>query len=225
MGVIIWSHAVPKDVRSRCDEIGMSSCQKQAYSSYYSRKMMAIQSGGIKGLTNRDSDKRKVYKAEWAFQRQVKIRKFDNIKQAQRRMDQILDSTRWYNLCGPFVELEINTRMGRATAGRAFSNKRIQLAESTGMDEYTLLHELCHQLPNCFNHSIEFRANLIKLVSSFMGRDAAQILKTEFRKSKLKLTHSKPQSPETWLKGVARTAKAREGRRLQTDMNDIGYAL
>jgi hypothetical protein len=201
-----------RDIVDHCKSLGFTNSETQAYLSYVQRKEQAIQNGGIKGLTNRDSDTRRVYRSEWAFQKQVKIRKFDNIKQVQRRMDQILDSSRWYNLCGPFVTLEINTRMGIATAGRAFSNKKIQLSESTGMDEYTLLHELCHQLPNCFNHSIEFRSNLIKLVSSFMGRDAAKILKTEFKENKLKLSHSKPQSPETWIKGVERAAMLRERR-------------
>jgi hypothetical protein len=205
-----------RDIVDHCKSLGFTNSETQAYLSYVQRKEQAIQNGGIKGLTNRDSDTHRVYRSEWAFQKEYeKIRTFKNEQEAQKRLDQILASECWYKLCGPHVVLEfVSTK--KNMAGSAFTGglmqKHIRLNVRCGMSEYTLLHELSHHLPLCFNHSIDFRVNLLKLVSSFMGRDAAKILKQKFKENKLKLSHSKPQSPETWIKGVERAAMLRERR-------------
>ena len=190
-----------------CRSLGMDSDVIQKYISYYNMKMDAIKLGGRNGY--RDSDKTKVYKSEWAMQKQVKIRKFKNIEEAAKRAHQIVKSKLWSDLEGrDTIYLEDNRRMGRATAGRAFAGGKIQLA-STGMDEYTLIHELTHQLPNCMHHSVQFRINLLKLTSRFIGTEAAKILKAEFKERKLKLSHSKPKSPESWYKSYVHMENVR----------------
>lgn len=198
-----------------CKSIGFTGSEIQAYIIYVDRKRTAIENGGIKGLTNRDSDMHKVYSCEFKFQREYgKIRFFKDEKEAQKRITQILESECWYKLCGPHVELTCTPSKANL-AGTAFTKggtKHIVLNSDVPMSEYTLLHELSHHLPRCFNHSIDFRANLLKLVSSFMGTDAAKLLKQCFKEKKLKLSHSMPQSPETWIKGVERTAMLREKR-------------
>ena len=180
-----------------CQSLGMDSDATQKYISYYNKKMDAIKLGGRNGY--RDSDKTKVYKSEWAMQKQVKIRKFKNIEEAAKRAHQIVKSKLWSDLGGGTIYLQDNRRMGRATAGRAFVGGKIELA-STGMDEYTLIHEMTHQLPKCMHHSVQFRQNLVKLTSRFIGTEAAKILKQEFKERKLRLNHSQPRSPASWYK-------------------------
>ena len=181
-----------------CQSLGMDSDATQKYISYYNKKMDAIKLGGRNGY--RDSDKTKVYKSEWAMQAQVKIREFKNIEEASKRAHQIVKSKLWSDLQGrSTVYLHDNRRMGRRTAGRAWEGGKIELA-STGMDEYTLVHEMTHQLPNCMHHSVQFRINLLKLTSRFISTEASKILKQEFKERKLRLTHSQPRSPASWYK-------------------------
>jgi hypothetical protein len=51
--------------------------------------------------------------------------------------------------------------------------------------------------------------NVIRLVSRFMGTDAAKELKAQFRKRKLKLSMSQPRSPESWFKSYKRMEEMR----------------
>jgi len=55
------------------------------------------------------------------------------------------------------------------------------------MNEYVLLHELAHSSGN-MHHDISFRKDLLRLVSRFIGRDAAKILKEEFKNAGLKMS-------------------------------------
>ena len=187
---------------------GMDLDLAEKYSAYIARKQQVKKTGRSNG-SYRDSNRRKVYQSEWAFQKQVDIRKFRDIKSAEKRMNQIQNSKLWEQLNGRKVYLVTNNRMGRATAGRAHYGRKIELG-TTGMDEYTLIHEMTHQLPNCMHHDVEFRKNLLRLVSRFMGTEAASILKGEFRSRKLKLALSTGiKSPEDWLKSYLKMEAVR----------------
>jgi len=198
--------SLSKSTIQECRSIGMSSDEIEKYSQYVTRLLNKEKMGGRNG--RRDSDQSKVYQSEWAMQRQVNIRQFKTVEAAEKRMNQIQNSKLWEKLAGKKVYLVSNTRMGRATAGRAHYGGKIELG-TTGMNEYTLIHEMAHQLPNCMHHSVQFRINLVKLVSRFMGTDVAKILKAEFKERKLKMSVPAPRSPESWFKSYTHMKNVR----------------
>lgn len=169
-----------------------------------------------KGYGTKDSEKTKTYKCEWAFQREYgKIKEFDTIRQAQKRCDQITQSDTWkklrkeHNRSVADVTVKSKARnTGRKTAGWANGNT-ITLDLIVGLDEYTLIHEMTHCLGN-WHHGRSFRRDLLKLVSRFMGRDAATILKAKFKEKKLACGEPrKPLGIEQWLASKERMAKMR----------------
>lgn len=190
---------------------GMTMDLAEKYSQYIARKVTVIKTGRSNG-SYRDSNRQKVYQSEWAFQKQVQIKKFATFKDAERRMKQITNSKLWKDLAGgKFVYLEQKRDMGgrSRTAGRAHWSGKIDLCPTHGMDEYTLLHELAHQA-GAMHHDVKFRKILLRLVSRFMGTEAASILKKEFKARGLKLAlNTSMKSPEDWLKSYLRVSAAR----------------
>jgi len=198
-------YRLPRQLRDECKEIGMDSYEIDTYETYWLKKQYVARTGKKSKI---DSEKTKVYESEWAFQKKVKIKKFKNINEAEKRMRQITNSKLWSSLEGKQIRLKHSSRM-RAHEGYACYGGTIKLADS-GLNEYTLIHELAHQTPNAMHHGVQFRINVVKLVSRFMGTGAAKELKSEFKDRKLKLSISKPQSPETWYKSYKRMEKLRE---------------
>jgi len=190
---------------------GMTMDLAEKYSQYLARKQQVKKTGRSNG-SYRDSNRQKVYQSEWAFQKQVQIKQFDTFKDAERRLKQILNSKLWKELAGgKFVYLEQKRDMGgrSRTAGRAHYGGKIDLCPTHGMDEYTLLHELAHQA-GAMHHDVKFRKILLRLVSRFMGTEAASILKKEMRSRGLKLTlNTSVKSPEDWLKSYLKVSAAR----------------
>ena len=142
-----------------------------------------------------DSEKTKTYQAEWAFAKQVNIRKFETIEEAQKRAKQIYKTKKWQKVW----KLERNTErdlmkqptvvLKERNTGRGFQGWTdgwsVVLDGKVGLDEYTLLHELAHCLGH-MHHGRSFRRALLELVGAFMGLDYKYILKEEFTKRKLK---------------------------------------
>jgi len=175
------------------------------YETYWLKKNHVLRTGKKSSV---DSEKQKVYESEWAFQKNVNIKKFKDIREAEKRMKQITSSKLWSDLEGRKTALEHTGRMKRY-AGMAYWTGKIKLANS-GLDEYTLIHELAHQTPNAMHHGVQFRINVVRLVSRFMGTDAAKELKAQFKKRNLKLSMSQPRSPESWFKSYKRMEEMRE---------------
>jgi len=192
---------------TECQNQGMSPSHIEKYAKYYMAKQRAARGGGRSKTGYQDSDKTKVYRSEWAFQSKVDIRQFKDIDEATQRFKQIKKSKLWSQI-GKQCYLMDNRRMGRATAGRAHVGGKIELG-TTGMDEYTLIHEMAHQTHNSMHHGVQFRIHLLKLVSRFMGREAHDILKAEFKERKLKLSMPKPRSPASWFKSYQHMQKVR----------------
>lgn len=192
---------------TECKNVGMQPHEIEKYAQYYLTKTRAAKNGGRSKTGYRDSDKTKVYRSEWEFQTKVDITVFRSIDEAEKRFNQIKKSKLWKEI-GKSCYLVDNRRMGRATAGRAHIGGKIELG-TTGMDEYTLIHEMAHQTHNSMHHGVQFRINLLKLVSRFMGRDAAAVLKAEFKERKLKLSMPKPRSPESWYKSYTHMKNVR----------------
>jgi hypothetical protein len=198
-------YTLPHETVAECKSLGMSWDEIFKYETYWLKKLRPHRTGKVASI---DSEKQKVYDAEWKFQKKVDIKKFKDIREAEKRMKQITSSKLWSDLNGRATSLEHTGRMKRY-AGMAYWTGKIKLANS-GLDEYTLLHELAHQTPNAMHHGVQFRINLVRLVSRFMGTHAAKELKTSFKKKKLKMSMPQPRSPESWYKSYKRMEKLRE---------------
>ena len=198
-------YTLPRETVAECKSLGMDAEEIFKYETYWLKKPRPHRTGKVASI---DSEKQRVYNAEWAFQKKVDIKQFKDIREAEKRMKQITSSKLWSDLNGRATSLEHTGRLKRY-AGMAYWTGKIKLANS-GLDEYTLLHELAHQTPNAMHHGVQFRINLVRLVSRFMGTHAAKELKTSFKKKKLKMSMPQPRSPESWYKSYKRMEKLRE---------------
>ena len=198
-------YTLPRETVAECKSLGMDAEEIFKYETYWLKKLRPHRTGKV---ASSDSEKQKVYNAEWAFQKKVDIKQFKDIREAEKRMKQITSSKLWSDLNGRATSLEHTGRLKRY-AGMAYWTGKIKLANS-GLDEYTLLHELAHQTPNAMHHGVQFRINLVRLVSRFMGTHAAKELKTSFKKKKLKMSMPQPRSPESWYKSYKRMEEMRE---------------
>ena len=198
-------YTLPRETVAECKSLGMDAEEIFKYETYWLKKLRPHRTGKVASI---DSEKQKVYNAEWAFQKKVDIKQFKDIREAEKRMKQITSSKLWSDLNGRATSLEHTGRLKRY-AGMAYWTGKIKLANS-GLDEYTLLHELAHQTPNAMHHGVQFRINLVRLVSRFMGTHAAKELKTSFKKKKLKMSMPQPRSPESWYKSYKRMEEMRE---------------
>jgi|MDSZ01.2.fsa_nt_gb hypothetical protein len=161
-----------------------------------------------------DSTKSKVYSAEWAFQ---KIHgtgiQFKDYGEARSYLKRVLKSKLWKDLCKGHPRhvdiIEKRNVKRAATAGVSYGG-RVQLDRNYGLNQYVLLHELAHECGNR-HHDIQFRKDLIRLVSRFMGRAQAKCLLGEFRKKKLKMSRKQNiKTPEQWLAGYLKMEGLRQ---------------
>ena len=189
------------------------------YSNYLVRHRQK-QNKGAGG--SRDSEMTKTYKAEWAAQADMRAMglypTFSDIKEAQRFTKKVCRSKTWAKLYEenrsykPTDDLVVRLKMtghGRKTAG--FTNgRRIVLDPYAGMNVYVLLHEMTHCLGH-MHHGRSFRRDLLKLVSRFMGRSQAAVLKNAFKAHKLPCGDArKPLSFEAWKAARDRMKNARK---------------
>ena len=186
----------------------------QGYLDYLQKQKMSQN----KGTYGKDSEKTKTYKCEWAFQREYQVKEFDTVRQAQKRCDQITKSALWAKLRDEkdrnIYPISVNPKQrntGRNTAGWARGNT-ITLDLICCLDEYTLIHEMAHCLGN-WHHGRQFRRDLLKLVSRFMGAEPAKILKSKFKEKKLACGEQrKPLAFEKWIEAKERMTKMRSAQ-------------
>jgi len=178
----------------------------------YLRKHLQSQN---KGQTTKDSERLKTYKAEWAFRAKVpSLKRLKDIKAAQKYIDKVTGSVTYTKIdCNRRPNTQISCRAkkssnGFGSAGLAY-NSHIVLDTYTGMDIYTVLHELAHTAGHR-HHGRSFRQALVTLVSRFMGRESATMLKAEFKASKLACGEPrKPKTFDQWLAAKQRMEKMR----------------
>jgi putative metallohydrolase (TIGR04338 family) len=175
-----------------------------------------------RGASGQDSERQKTYRAEWAFQARVPNPTFKSIEDAQKYAKKIYKSKTWQKLWSENVQKDVMTILrstpkvvakqrnsGRGTSGWT-NGYSVTLDTMCGLNVYTLLHELAHCLGN-MHHGRSFRKTVLSLVSRFMGRDAAKVLKEEFKKQKLACGEErKPMTFEQWKASRDRMAKIRE---------------
>lgn len=170
-----------------------------------------------------DSEKKKCYIAEWAYE-----------EESSRRISTAMDEG---GLWAIMTEAELKTFADRVTrsktfekirVGRSYGTVRVQMMQNRSggiggkatynkiwikprsATKYLVLHELVHAA-GYMNHGVGFREALLKLVSRFMGPSEAKLLKSCFKAKKLKTTMPtiRVKSYDEWLVGYNRMKAAR----------------
>jgi hypothetical protein len=173
----------------------------------------------------RDTEKRKTYRAEWAYAKNMGGKdEFASIEEAEKFAKRIYKSKTWNKLW------EENFRSGQ-TADVATRKPMIVAAErdskrlggytdghkvtlyKSGLDKYTLLHELAHCLGH-MHHGRSFRKTVLALVGTFLGADHKKELKRCFKDQGLKYGDArKPKTFEQWQKSYTHMMLLRHRQR------------
>ena len=197
---------------------------------YYNEYLREHQVKQNKGARGRDTERTKTYRAEWAFYDTNGYgREFDSIAEVQKYINKITKSKTYRKLWqeayesrkekdfgaifrGTQVSVAAKQRNGAGNAGITYvEQNHIVLDTKTGMNEYTVLHELAHCVGHP-HHGRSFRRTLVKLTSRFMGSEAANVLKVEFKQRKLPYGEArKPKTFEQWMAAKARMENIRNG--------------
>ena len=196
----------------------------------YNEYLREHQNKQNKGERGRDSERTKTYRAEWDFYSTNGYgREFENIAEVQKYINKVTKSKTYIKLWqeayesrknkdfgaifrGTQVSVSAKQRNGAGNAGLAYvEENRIVLDTKTGMNEYTVLHELAHCVGHP-HHGRSFRRTIMKLTSRFMGTDAANALKVEFKERKLPYGDArKPKTFDQWMAAKARMKSIRNG--------------
>ena len=194
-----------KDIVKELQSKDWSNDTIQKYVNYVMKRERTIKRGRA---AFKDSERSKLYKAEWAWIRDLKkhglsFKQFDNYEQAEKRLKQITKSKLWKELTANKGHRDVyliskKNVSNPATAGLSWGYK-IQLDPNCGLQEKTLIHELAHSSGN-MHHGLGFRIDHVKLVSRFMGREHAKLLKKSYRAHGLKMNlKQKVKTPDEWL--------------------------
>ena len=176
---------------------GLTTSQAHKYSDYYRRKTI---------LPKRDSEKSKTYAAEWKLESEHPdlIGPLKDFKDVEKFVKQVTASKTWEKVSRYHGKVRVvqSRNMGSRAAymGRSHGSW-IEISPAFDFNKYIVLHELAHSAG--FNHHhVTFRECLLKLVSRFLGRETAAILKANFKEQGLRVTPSKAKDPESWLRAV-----------------------
>ena len=181
-----------------------------------------------KGSRGQDSERQKTYRAEWTFQSKITNPEFASIDEAQKFAKKIYKSKTWVKLWRKSIENDVSRVFGAQPKVVAMGSRTKKLSGFTdgftvtldlvtGLNKYTLLHELAHCLGH-MHHGRSFRQCLLGLVGTFMGSEEKKILKGEFKKAKLKCGDArKPQTFEVWMESKKRMAAMREANESMKD--------
>ena len=172
------------------------------YATYYKKKNRLKNQGRV---AYKDSTKSKFYDAERRFEKKWPCTiKFNSINEAQKYAKRVCKSKLWVELTqsrGYKNVIIVAKKLVKdpATAGTSWGYK-IQLDQTCGFDQYVLLHELAHSA-GYMHHDVSYRKVLLRLVSRFMGVDAAKLLKSEIKKAGLKMIikNIPIKTPKQWL--------------------------
>ena len=178
----------------RAIDAGLTTSQAYKYSDYYRRKTV---------LPKRDSEKTKTYNAEWKLENEHPelIGPLNEFKDVEKFVKQVCESKTWKKLSCYHGKVRVvqSRNMGSRAAymGRSHGSW-IEISPAFDFNKYIVLHELAHSAGHSHHH-VTFRQTLLKLVSRFLGRETATILKANFKEQGLRVTPSKPKGPVAWL--------------------------
>jgi hypothetical protein len=186
----------------RAIDAGLTKSQAQRYSDYYRRKTV---------LPKRDSEKTKTYNAEWKLENEHPelIGPLKEFKDVEKFVKQVTASKTWEKVSRYHGKVRVvqSRNMGSRAAymGRSHGSW-IEISPAFGFNKYIVLHELAHSAGHSHHH-VTFRQTLLKLVSRFLGRETAKILKSNFKEQGLRVTPSKAKEPSVWLESSRRAER------------------
>ena len=183
-----------------------------------------------KGAKTKDSERTRTYEAEWMFQRQIQDVKFADIAEAEKFAKKIYKSKTWQKLWQESINdnvakifdatPRIVAMSNRNKKNSGYTNGRVVTLAKTGLNSYTLLHELAHCLGH-MHHGRSFRQCLLKLVGVFMGADEKAILKKEFKRKGLACGNArKALSYDKWIAARDRMEDLRTKRQIEKERAD-----
>tara|TARA_B100000575_G_scaffold283654_1_gene276744 strand:- start:667 stop:1341 length:675 start_codon:yes stop_codon:yes gene_type:complete len=195
---------------------GWNNSTIQKYLDYQIKREHTIKRGRA---AYKDSERSKLYKAERAWIKDLKkhglsYKEFDSYEEANKRLKQITKSKLWKELTlnkgwKDVYLIPKKNISNAATAGVSWGHK-IQLDRNCGLQEKTLIHELAHSSGN-MHHGLGFRIDHVKLVSRFMGREHAKLLKKSYRTHGLRMNmKQKIKTPDEWLVGYNKMMEMRK---------------
>jgi len=201
----------------------MKIADSSLYEMYVTKHQIKQNKGEMRG--SKDMERTKCYDAEWRFQRSVQIPQFKSISEAEKFTKKIYKSKLWEKMWKESLENNVGrifnnypdvVQMKRSSGRTAGSTngKTVYLNVNSGLDMYTLLHELAHTLGH-MHHGRSFRQALLKLVGQFMGSQFKKVLADSFKQNKLKFGDArKPMSFENWVAARDRMEKIREEKKI-----------
>ena len=183
-----------------------------------------------KGAKSKDSERTKTYQAEWMFQRQILDVTFADIAEAEKFAKKIYKSKTWSKLWQESINdnvakiFDATPRIvamnARNKKNSGYTNGRTVTLAQTGLNRYTLLHELAHCLGH-MHHGRSFRQCLLKLVGVFMGAEEKAILKNEFKRKGLACGNArKAMSFDKWIAARDRMEDLRVKRQIEKEKRD-----
>lgn len=178
---------------------GLDENQATKYSHYVRRKTV---------LPSRDSERTKTYEAEWKLESEhpEMMGRLNEFSDVEKFVKQVCASKTWEKLSCRYGKVRVvkSRNMGsRATYMGRSHGSWIEISPAFDYNKYIVLHELAHSA-GYNHHHVTFRECLLKLVSRFLGRETAMILKANFKEQGLRVTPSKPKDPQSWLKAAQR---------------------
>lgn len=182
-------------------DAGLTETQAASYDKYVAKRSYKNRTGRV---AYKDSSQSRVYNAEHKFEAKFPGKSLADQKDAQKFVNRIVASKTWKSLTetksAPIIEMKKNMGYSSRTAGVAYGYGVIKLCPKFGLNTYVVIHEMAHMAGH-MHHDVEFRKTLVKLVSRFMGRDAAKYLKECFKEEGLKMSVRKTaiMSPAQWL--------------------------
>ena len=172
----------------------------------------------------RDTEKRKTYRAEWAYTRNMGEVTFASIEEAEKFAKRIYKSKTWNKIweenfrswqtenVGTRTPMIVAAQRDSKRLGGYTDGQRVTLYKS-GLDKYTLLHELAHCLGH-MHHGRSFRKTVLALVGTFLGADHKKELKRCFKEQGLKYGDArKPKTFEQWQKSYTHMMLLRHRQR------------
>ena len=173
----------------------------------------------------RDTEKRKTYRAEWAYTRNMGGKDtFASIEEAEKFAKRIYKSKTWNKIweenfrswqtenVGTRTPMIVAAQRDSKRLGGYTDGQRVTLYKS-GLCKYTLLHELAHCLGH-MHHGRSFRKTVLALVGTFLGADHKKELKRCFKEQGLKYGDArKPQTFEQWQKSYTHMMLLRHRQR------------
>ena len=173
----------------------------------------------------RDTEKRKTYRAEWAYTRNMGGKDtFASIEEAEKFAKRIYKSKTWNKIweenfrswqtenVGTRTPMIVAAQRDSKRLGGYTDGQRVTLYKS-GLCKYTLLHELAHCLGH-MHHGRSFRKTVLALVGTFLGADHKKELKRCFKEQGLKYGEArKPKTFEQWQKSYTHMMLLRHRQR------------